>query len=600
MQLVKSNRAVDNDLLKGPGKASAHPQSFWGPPAFVWGIWTLLMLASLALIARYHSYIPFGEDWGNFVGRLTGEDPVNLTWLWSQEGEHRIFLGKFLGWALLTLGRGDYWAISLFSLAVLGGLALAMIRVAKHLRGWTSYADAIFPLALLHWEFSVEPNYANPMVVYGLSAFAAGPILAVIAARGMRLTFGSGLVAGLCLVLLPLCGAAGLLYVPALGLWLACSVVLALWSPGDIRRWQALVVAGFGFATLFLLYLYFAHYQRGVYAPPATSLRNTVTVGLAALTYSFGSAGAQLWPYSGWLLAFLLVLSAAILLVVICRDRGIDRSRAWGLLFFLGALGMLALALGWGRGGKGTSYAFTYYLLPTLVLPCVYFISGLYRPRTVGSLVQTCLFTLVVVAVTLDVEQGYPTIQSHHTVIETCEQDMRNQLPSYAIIARNYSLLSGDYGEMLGYFKLLRRAKIGAFQSIPEEPALTEVPVELNPVELHEVTWDGSLAHGTGGDSFLTFALPEPRFVAVIHLHVTTPSVVEGGQFFQVGWRKSGEADFPGPQYWSGSYVAEDVMICVGDTIDRIRIYPDQKPFDFGLASITLLVPETEPAAEAK
>ena len=98
-------------------------------------------------------------------------------------------------------------------------MAFAMIWIAKRLRGRMSYADAFFPLALLHpghcpcllWSTPVE----FPPVL-------AGTLLLIIVWGDAQLRLGTAILAGICLVLLPLCGGPGLALVPALALWARC------------------------------------------------------------------------------------------------------------------------------------------------------------------------------------------------------------------------------------------------------------------------------------------------------------------------------------------------------------------------------------------
>jgi hypothetical protein len=95
----------------------------------------------------------------------------------------------------------------------LGILAFGMIMVAKRVRGCASYADAFFPLALLQlgrYEFFILSN----LICYVVPAVLAGILLLVIVGRATQLTLGSTVVAGVCLVLLPLCGAGGMVCVP--------------------------------------------------------------------------------------------------------------------------------------------------------------------------------------------------------------------------------------------------------------------------------------------------------------------------------------------------------------------------------------------------
>ncbi len=568
----------------------------WGAFAFVWGMWAAMVLIGLLLIGKYHTYLPHNEDWGYLFPWVLHE-PITLHWLWSGEGEHRLFLGRLILVTLLRLGHGDYWLVDLFSVGVLGLLAAAMIRVAGQLRGQVAYADACIPLALLHWVFwPCLSFYGNPLFVYGLSALVAGPVLIIMAKRGTQLTFGAGIVAGTCLILLPLCAAAGMLYVPALATWLGYCVGRALWSPGPMNRKQSLVVLALLVAALCLWGFYFI----GL-GPPATAegppVGGVVEMALALFSFSLGRIAVAFWPGSGGLLFVLLSLCTIILAVVLWRNRGLGRSRALALLLFLGALVTLGLGLGRGRGYKGVEYALTYELLPTMVLPCLYFIYGLYRPRTLGYFLQMCLFFLVSLAVAFDMQAGIPEIRSRSQAVKALEKDVEAGKPPSVLIARHAALLrNGDLDQNIAnVLKEFREVKIGAFRHLHDDPPFQEQPVPLETVELVDATRDEetNLIHGNGNSSYLVIRLPEPTFVAGIRMDCTTPTQLEGTGNFQISWGSKEHGGFPtsGVGY---SNIDGTLMVFISDTVDEIRIYPDARPFTSGLTNIVLLLPGAE------
>jgi hypothetical protein len=106
----------------------------------------------------------------------------------------------------------------------LSAMAFALIRMSKRLRGQMSYSDALFPFALLNWGhwFSFlwwwHINFILPVAVLVV-------LFRIVLGNPTQLTVRDAVLAGACLVLLPLTGPAGLAYVPAVAFWLAYSVV---------------------------------------------------------------------------------------------------------------------------------------------------------------------------------------------------------------------------------------------------------------------------------------------------------------------------------------------------------------------------------------
>src|SRR5829696_4373566 len=109
-----------------------------------------MLVGALALVATYGSNVPFLDDW-DIVPTVTGNQPVTADWLWSQHNEHRVPVPRLLMLAVTGLTVVDFRALMYFNVLTVGALTLAMMLVAKRLRGATSYADAFFPLLLLHW-----------------------------------------------------------------------------------------------------------------------------------------------------------------------------------------------------------------------------------------------------------------------------------------------------------------------------------------------------------------------------------------------------------------------------------------------------------------
>src|SRR4051812_47939617 len=95
--------------LAGPAHRAEPPKgSDWGAPAFVGGIWALMLLAALAYVARYGSNAP-NDEW-DYVPILTGNRPPSLASLWDWHLEHRIFLPRLI-WLMVIPLTHDFRAV---------------------------------------------------------------------------------------------------------------------------------------------------------------------------------------------------------------------------------------------------------------------------------------------------------------------------------------------------------------------------------------------------------------------------------------------------------------------------------------------------------
>ena len=148
----ESDRPADSPVGAAEGKPFGRPANNPGRGAalFVWTIWALMVLAALVYVSVNGADVPFMDDW-NMVPVLVKDEPVTFGWLWSEYNGHRLPLPKFVLLALYRLTSSDFRAGMYLNVLALGALAFVLIRTAGFLRGRVSYADAFFPLALLHW-----------------------------------------------------------------------------------------------------------------------------------------------------------------------------------------------------------------------------------------------------------------------------------------------------------------------------------------------------------------------------------------------------------------------------------------------------------------
>ena len=191
----------------------------------VWTVWAGTLALMLTCWIQAASPIPLAEDWYT-VPLITGQ-PVDLgAWLWEQNNEHRMPVARLLLLGVLKGGGGDYRAGGLLNLSLLAAGAAGLILFARHLRGGvTDPADAFFPLTLLNYGHSVDVLFPF-QVTFVLSLGFIVTAGSVLYLRRSVTSPVAAAVAGGALLLLPLSGFIGLLFVPPMAVSLASS-----WSP---------------------------------------------------------------------------------------------------------------------------------------------------------------------------------------------------------------------------------------------------------------------------------------------------------------------------------------------------------------------------------
>jgi hypothetical protein len=567
-----------------------------GAELFVFSLLVAAFVTALVLLWKYAVNIPALEDW-EMVPYLTGHTRVTRSVLWQQAGEHRRPLMLTVHLALLKLTGGHFQAPMYFSVISMAGLAAAMIGVARRLRGWTTYSDAFFPLVLLNLQFLPRATYRGEQIFYLLPTMVAATILLIIVLKGVRLTIGTAFLAGTCLILLPLCSAPGLAYIPFLALWFGYSGVVAWRAQEPQGKRTALLIWTLMASALLLVCFYFVNFQRVSIVAHSPNLWVTLRTAVRFLTGGFGSgAAAPIWPYSGVVMVVLLIIGVATLCsVFLWPGEEQDRSRALALLMFLGAVFTLALAIGWGRGGHGDFLeVIEYSSLAVPVLCTLCFVFMIHKRPKVGSLLQFGLLALIAIAIPFNFQAGLADARTHHAAMQSFERDLRNGPPMYELMGRYASphFQIGAHKWISDMMLQLHGAGVEPFAHMKGDPVMREVRIPLTPADLKEIKWADGKGHGIGEQSYLMFALPRPMYVAAIRMRWTHSN--HQTTFFRAFWRRSDTSDFPEKYQYYWSFGLEDpMMIYIADTIDQIRIYPDVKPVDFTISEIVLLVPVT-------
>lgn len=612
---------------------------------FVWGTWAVLVVAALGYVAVYGHNVPYIDDWA-IIPYLTGDTPVTLDYLWEQHNEHRIPVPKAVLLTLYRLSGGDFRAGMYFNVLVLAALAFAFLHLARRLHGRTAYTDALLPLVLLHWghyetilwDFEIQLVLSTALVC----------VLLMLVLRGeAALTPRRGVLFGVCLLLLPLCGAQGLPYVLLLASWLAWVAWRHRLGRDDADRRVAAAWLALAAGAVLLVGLNYAGYENhpgSYFSVPDPTVQAHLRTSLEFLSTALGPAAAFVWPFGAAAVVLVGLLSAGLLLRVL-RAWPAEWTRPVGLLLFLAATAGLAFGVGKGRAGDANAASlgfeprYTTLMAPTLC--AVYFLWGLYAPRAVGRLARTVLFAL---AASVLMENTAEAVKNGRTRW-TWEQGLLDAVQQGAPLCqltRNFSralTYELDQTEFARRLQMLKDGKVGPYRRVQDDPKFLEVPVPLTPMRVSEgMTWNED---GTGqvrdADAHLDFALPQLQWVAGIRLTVQYHDHPAAGcplprawkndlrselcPRLRLNWKTDQQWDFVGVEWWkytdwrwqeerflSPEPGAQTLTIWVADTIDRFRVYPDfprkaptaheryarwpaRYPFTFSVSNITLLVP---------
>jgi hypothetical protein len=576
-----------------------------GAAWFVWGVWTLMLLAALLLVIVYGSNIPIWDEW-DMVPLLTGQQPVTPAWLWSQHNEHRVPLPRLLLLGLYFISNSDFRAGMVFNVLSMAALAASLILIAKQLRKRISYTDAFFPLILLHVGHSA--NFLWTWQVTQVTATVLSVLLLVIIAwQGSSPGLRTPTLAAFCLILLVLCGANGVVLVPPVLLWL---VYLAAqrWRPEHAQgRRDGVLVSGLALLVLLILSLYFVGYERVPYWPFSPSPRAFLATVLQLLSVSFGrvTATRPYWHVLGLVVLSLLLLSVALLIRIV-RTTPSERPRALGLLMFLVSMAGLALAIAWGRPYSRLESRYSIFLVPAPC--CAYLVWSLYGPPGTGPAIRLGTFLLACIALGPNVRFGLHHATDWRSHLKSFEEDMAAGVPLHELISRHRAYLHVRDEILTDYLPMLRDAAIGQFRSLRVSENFREVAIPLVPAESNQVEWHDRTAYATGDRPYLVFALPEDVYACGIRLKFTHASPEGTLPCVSLHWRRGGQGDFHGHYdfspigdkmtwargTWSRRADPEaTVTYWAGDIIRELRIHPDYRPCVFRISELVLLAPAT-------
>ncbi len=566
-----------------------------GAGAFVLGVWAGLFAAALGFVLCYGPAFPRWDDFA-MVPVLTGARRVSVEWLWSQHNEHRVPLPRLALLSLLRLSAGDFRAGMIFNVVALGCLALGMVLVARKVSGTWRETDAFFPLILLHLGHHANLLWAW-QVQFVLSTVLAGGFLLVIVSGSSWPGPRKVVLAGGMLALLPLCGANGVALAPALSLWLLTSAAAHLIEGGPSGRRAGLLTLAVTSLSLVPAALYFRDYRAAAHHTIEGGISASLATAVQFLSLTLGPSAARLGPYAGLLVAVLLVASVGLLIGVVIRLPG-ERPRALGLLASLGGLVSLAVGLGWGRAGSSGLGGFEpRYVTLTSPLGCTfYFVWDLYGGTpALRRLITLGLLATMLVVLWPNSQAGLEAGTGLAEAAVRFEREVHSGTPMYLVIKHATPFLHPSEDELTSLLPTLRDSGVGVFRHLRPNPDFREVALPVAPSEVQLARWESGTAHITGVDPQLTYILLEGLHVAGVRLRYAHANSEGTPARFQMRWR--GLDQPPGsPDRISSNWnlpTGRDrtTTVWVGDIIREFRVQPDNRPCEFRIESITLLIP---------
>ncbi|CAN5830765.1 hypothetical protein BH18ACI4_BH18ACI4_28960 [soil metagenome] len=515
--------------------------------AFPLLVWAIMLIADIKLVSTYGSNVPSWDDW-DFVPTITGHQPITMQWLWSQHNEHRLLIPRMALLALIRFVATDFRVGMYFNVLTTAALALALIIALFHIRGRASVFDAFIPIALMNWSQAANFLWCSQVAFYA-SMLLSGIILVVIGFATTPPKFGPALLAAVCIMLLPLCGANGLGLVPPFILWLSYTGLLYWRTNTAIGRRNGIVLGAIAVITVLLVAFYFVGYTTVPYHPSTHRLRIITQTAAQFLTMGFGPgivglSSATRTPMPFWGLACFGVVGlyflTAWLLLATWRKEPEERARAAGLLLFLAAMVSLALGLGMGRDGFETRYI-------TLSVPglcAVYVAWSIYGTSRLEAHVKTLVFVTVLITFAPNTYWGWYYAHELKSRLTAFEAQMAAGSPPFQLVRSYSSILHPHHTLLTDYMPMLREAGVGNFQHLRDNPPFRKVNVPLEPMKADNTTAEYTSPWTTSTSGWLTFELASDVDAAGICLHYSCAPEQSASPYLSVYWKSSDQLRF--------------------------------------------------------
>jgi hypothetical protein len=270
---------------------------------------------------------------------------------------------------------------------------------------------------------------------------------------GSRLAMRESIFGGCLLILLPLSGGNGLLYIPGIAAWMLirprCVSAIEMATPevqkqsfsgGQCRLCEKVLLVS-AFLSSLIGVGYFLGYK-AIEHPWRTPGKLGLIVGtVRVFTAGFGQLVDKLWPLSGFATLVLVAasLTRVLFLAVDRRCLGSVRIRAADLAAFMVSFMPLALAVAYGRGGRSTPETMHY---STLAVPIIYWcIAGWFIGES-SLLSKSVQVAFVAVVSLLSVRYLSNAIHNQRYVnvrAAEIEQELRGGVTAKAVVDKHMS-----------------------------------------------------------------------------------------------------------------------------------------------------------------
>lgn len=410
------------------------------------GLWAALTVALLGYVLLFGHNQPWADEW-EFVPTLTGHEPSDA-FFFQPHNEHRLPLPRAIYLGLWEFTH-DFRAGMVLQVLLLSGMALRGMQLTALLRGRSHWADAFFPLALLH-----VGHCENLLMGYQLCFVLASALIFGVLELAVRLTTDNAprtaLLGAFAAFALTLCGGFGIILAGPILAWVALVSVHA----GSRQRFNTVMALACALSSIAYIGYYLATYERPEQHPPFDSKHWAASLRVAGqfLAISLGIGVGPVW--------FVLLPMIIFALGFAVREglRSDHRLRAAGLAAVAVGVILLSLAIGAGRGGFGSQMGLwpRYSVLAWPLLAAIDFAAPNSR------WLRPALMISAAIALPFNTGFGLNYGVNHDRWLGDIERQLRRGKSADEIVERSLDG-TGQEARALRGIPMLRDAKLGPF-----------------------------------------------------------------------------------------------------------------------------------------
>ena len=439
---------------------------------FCWTLWVIMTIALMLFVQQYTRNIPYQDDL-SLVGIMTGNQPVNAAWLWSQHNEHRPVISRLILSELTRFVKNDFQAGLYLNAMILSISAAAMLLLARKVRGSTRISDGVLPLLILSiaQTETLTISFALNLVLTGWLSYE---LISIACSYGSHHPGAKIARFGLILVLLPLTGGSGLVMLPPLFLWLVGTITFGWWSGQTIAKGARAIGLVFLTIAATLVVFYLRGYTRPSYHPSAPSMSAVALTTLECLSVVLCPNLGPYWMAAGLVVASIILGTLARLAIVGIRSP-VDRPRAIGFIAIILGLLSMAVAVGVSRSGlgPGTGLANRYITIMT-PLPCALYIAWLsFAPPRRREWICMGLLIVTGLMAPLNYRGAIQRGRAVRRIELQVEQSLKARVSGSVLVGRVCPQLFPAPDDLYHYFKMLKSARFGPFEDMVDDRIAT-------------------------------------------------------------------------------------------------------------------------------